>query len=80
MPDPNYLEYIRAANDAMSDLNGYKNQRIRQYIESQRNYTRKQTDKTPTAPPVSVEKNQVDVQYEPPQKQQMNNPIITSNT
>ncbi|CAF3353793.1 unnamed protein product [Rotaria socialis] len=80
MPDPNYLEYIRAANDAMSDLNGYKNQRIRQYIESQRNYTQKQTDKTQAAPSVSVEKNQVDVRYEPPQKQQINNPIINSNT
>jgi hypothetical protein len=27
--DSAYAEYIRTSNDAMNDLNGYKNQRIR---------------------------------------------------
>ena len=65
--DSTYMEYIRIANDAMNDLNGYKNQRIRQYIESQRNYTQPQ----PTSS-VFIERNSIDVRYEQPQKQQIN--------
>jgi hypothetical protein len=68
IPDTNYMEYIRISNDAMNDLNGYKNQRIRQYIESQRNYTQPQ----PTSS-VFIERNPIDVRYEQPQKQQINN-------
>jgi hypothetical protein len=70
--DSTYLEYIRLANEAMNDLNGYKNQRIRQYIESQRSYT-----KPPPPPPLAattssvfIERNPIDVRYEQPQKQQ----------
>ena len=71
IPDTTYMEYIRISNDAMNDLNGYKNQRIRQYIESQRNYTQQQNDKPPqTTSSVFIERNPVDVRYEQPQKQQ----------
>lgn len=66
----------------MSDLNGYKNQRIRQYIESQRNFTQQQNQlgdkmQTPvtTSSSVFIERNPIDVRYEQPQKQQSNNPI-----
>ena len=70
IPDGNYAEYIRIANDAMSDLNGYKHQRIRQYIESQRTYNQP-VDKTPVPPSsLFIERNAVDVRYEQPQKQQ----------
>ena len=48
IPDSNYFESIRLANDAMNDLNGYKNQRIRQYIESQRTFTQQQQQTTTT--------------------------------
>ncbi|CAF3670362.1 unnamed protein product [Rotaria sp. Silwood1] len=79
IPDSNYIEYIRIANDAMNDLNGYKTQRIRQYIESQRNYTQQQTDKIQTTSSVFIERNPVDVRYEQPQKQPINNnPIINT--
>jgi hypothetical protein len=71
--DSAYAEYIRTSNDAMNDLNGYKNQRIRQYIESQRNYTQLQNDKPQTTSSVFIERNPVDVRYEQPQKQQLNN-------
>jgi hypothetical protein len=75
IPNPTYQEYIRIANDAMNDLNGYKNQRIRQYIESQRNYTQTQPQpQLPTSSSVFIERNPVDVRYEQPQKQQINNP------
>ncbi|CAF3463839.1 unnamed protein product, partial [Rotaria sp. Silwood2] len=60
------------------DLNGYKNQRIRQYIESQRNYTQQQTDKIQTTSSVFIERNPVDVRYEQPQKQSIKNPIINT--
>jgi hypothetical protein len=69
IPDSNYQEYIRLANDAMNDLNGYKNQRIRQYIESQRNFTQPPTSSSS----VFIERNPIDVRYEQPQKQQINN-------
>ncbi|CAF4891289.1 unnamed protein product, partial [Rotaria sp. Silwood1] len=63
----------------MNDLNGYKTQRIRQYIESQRNYTQQQTDKIQTTSSVFIERNPVDVRYEQPQKQPINNnPIINT--
>jgi hypothetical protein len=75
IPDSTYLEYIRIANDAMNDLNGYKNQRVRQYIESQRNYTQTQTT---TSSSVFIERNPVDVRYEQPQKQQINNLNMSS--
>ncbi|CAF3074619.1 unnamed protein product, partial [Rotaria sp. Silwood2] len=78
IPDSNYMECIRIANDAMNDLNGYKNQRIRQYIESQRNYTQQQTDKIQTTSSVFIERNPVDVRYEQPQKQSIKNPIINT--
>ncbi|CAF3950478.1 unnamed protein product [Rotaria sordida] len=78
MSDTNYMEYIRIANDAMNDLNGYKNQRIRQYIESQRTYTQQQTDKTQTPSSVFIERNPIDVRYEQPQKQTINNSIINT--
>ncbi len=68
VPDSTYGEYIRMANEAMNDLNGYKNQRIRQYIESQRNFTQ-----PPAASSVFIERNPIDVRYEQPQKQQVNN-------
>lgn len=77
IPDANFMDYIRIANDAMNDLNGYKNQRIRQYIESQRNYTQQQqqhTDKTqPTSSSILNERNPIDVRYEQSQKQKINN-------
>ncbi|CAF3604047.1 unnamed protein product [Rotaria sordida] len=78
IPDSNYIEYIRIANDAMNDLNGYKNQRIRQYIESQRTYTQQQTDKIQTPSSVFIERNPMDVRYEQPQKQSINNLIINT--
>jgi hypothetical protein len=53
----------------MNDLNGYKNQRIRQYIESQRNFTQPPTSSSS----VFIERNPIDVRYEQPQKQQINN-------
>ena len=71
IPDTTYMEYIRISNDAMNDLNGYKNQRIRQYIESQRSYTQQQQPQTTSS--VFIERNPVDVRYEQPQKQQINN-------
>jgi hypothetical protein len=59
----------------MNDLNGYKNQRIRQYIESQRNYTQPQpTTTTATTSSVFIERNPIDVRYEQPQKQQISQP------
>ena len=73
-----YMEYIRLANDATNDLNGYKDQRVRQYVESQRNFIQ-----TPAPPPattmantssVFIERNPVDVRYEQPQNQSMTNP------
>ncbi|CAF1081738.1 unnamed protein product [Adineta steineri] len=70
IPETNYIEYIRLANDAMNDLNGFKNQRIRQYIESQRNYTQPQTQTTSS---LFIERNPIDVRYEQPQKQQNHN-------
>ena len=73
-PDSTYIEYMRIANDAMNDLNGYKNQRIRQYIESQRNFTQIQNEKPQTTSSVFIERNPVDVRYEQPQKQQTTNP------
>lgn len=73
--DLNFKDYIRATNDAMNDINGYKNQRIRQYIESQRNYTQQQADKSQSMSSVPMEKNTIDVRSEPSQKQQINNPI-----
>jgi hypothetical protein len=73
--DSTYLEYIRLTNEAMNDLNGYKNQRIRQYIESQRNYTQPQpTTTTATTSSVFIERNPIDVRYEQPQKQQISQP------
>ena len=74
-PDGNYAEYIRIANDAMTDVNGYKHQRIRQYIESQRTYTQP-VEKVVPPPPSSlfIERNPVDVRYEQPQKQQPSQP------
>ena len=39
LPNPEYLHTINMAKELMTDVNGYKNQRILQYIESQRNYT-----------------------------------------
>jgi hypothetical protein len=80
IPDTTYTEYIRISNDAMNDLNGYKNQRIRQYIESQRNYTQQQNDKPPqTTSSVFIERNPVDVRYEQPQKQQQQQTTNTIN-
>lgn len=73
--DLNFKDYIRATNDAMNDINGYKNQRIRQYIESQRNYTQQQADKSQSMSSVPTEKNTIDIRSEPLQKQQINNPI-----
>lgn len=74
-----YMDYIRLANDATNDLNGYKDQRVRQYVESQRNFIQ-----APVPPPttttmantssVFIERNPVDVRYEQPQKQSMANP------
>jgi hypothetical protein len=69
VPDSTYGEYIRLANEAMNDLNGYKNQRIRQYIESQRNFTQP----PPATSSVFIERNPIDVRYEQPQKQPVNN-------
>ncbi|CAF1317742.1 unnamed protein product [Adineta ricciae] len=68
IPDTSYIEYIRIANDAMNDVNGYKTQRVRQYIESQRNFTQPQV-----TPSVFIERNSVDVRYEQPQKQSISN-------
>lgn len=73
IPDSTYFEYIRLANDAMNDLNGYKNQRVRQYIESQRNFTQPPSPPQPTSSSVFIERNPIDVRYEQPQKQQINN-------
>jgi hypothetical protein len=50
LPDTNYYESIRLANDALNDIHGYKTQRIRQYIESQRTFTTQSTDKISTSP------------------------------
>ena len=72
---PSYMEYIRMANDAMSDLHGYKNQRIRQYIESQRSYTRQQPDR----PSTFIERNSIDVGDEHSKQQQINNSTMNSN-
>ena len=63
IPDSNYFESIRLANDAMNDLNGYKNQRIRQYIESQRTFTQQQQQQQ--QPSIFVERTSADVRYEP---------------
>ncbi|UJR09280.1 hypothetical protein I4U23_013525 [Adineta vaga] len=71
IPDTTYMERIRIANDAMNDVNGFKTQRVRQYIESQRNYTQPQTTSS-----VFIERNPVDVRYEQPQKQSINNSNI----
>ena len=71
IPDTSYMEYIRIANDAMNDVNGYKTQRVRQYIESQRNFTQPQV-----TPSVFIERNSVDVRYEQPQKQAIYNSDI----
>lgn len=74
-----YLDYIRIANDAMNDVNGFKNQRIRQYIESQRNYTQPTTtNNNNISSSVFIERNPVDVRYEQPQKLQTSKPPPTN--
>lgn len=77
--DSTYMDYIRLANDAINDMNGYKNQRIIQYLESQRNYTQPNATATKTTTAgntssVFIERNPVDVRYEQPQKQQITHP------
>jgi hypothetical protein len=73
IPDTTYMEYLRIANEAMNDVNGYKTQRVRQYIESQRNYTQPQTTSS-----LFIERNPVDVRFEQPQKQPTTNPMTSA--
>lgn len=71
--DSTYMDYIRLANDAVNDLNGVKNERVRQYIESQDHLLHATTTMANTSS-VFIERNPVDVRYEQPQKQSMINP------
>lgn len=38
LADSNFQEIIRVVNETMSDVDSFKTERIRQYIESQRTY------------------------------------------
>ena len=65
--DSTYYDYIRIANDALNDINGFKNQRIRQYIESQQKFTQPPIVSTNNHS-TFIERNTIDIRYDQPQK------------